>query len=206
MKKNIFTRIIAIVLVAMSIMAIATTAMATVPVPSGTMKWVTGGILKMRSSAQTGNNVIDRIPNGMPVIVTNAGSTWSTIFYNGRTGYVMSQYLTTTTPTYSTPQNENMAFGLSVLQVTNTSVKNHFVYNIQKCLIAGGFLSGSPDGFYGNATANAVIAFQQEINSELPANEQIAVDGKVGNDTRYYLWQKYNTYMQNYGVLMLSSY
>lgn len=25
-------------------------------------------------------------------------------------------------------------------------------------------------------------------------------------DTRYYLWQKYNTYMQNYGVLMLSSY
>ncbi len=58
--------------------------------------WVavaTGTTLNQRSSASTNASIITRIPNGAAVQVYSKGSTWSYIKYNGKYGYVMTQFL-----------------------------------------------------------------------------------------------------------------
>lgn len=53
----------------------------------------TGGTLNLRSAPSSGLNVIGTIPNGAKVTVTARGTTWSSVIYNGKSGYVMSSYL-----------------------------------------------------------------------------------------------------------------
>lgn len=65
----------------------------------------TGGSLNLRAKASTASSVIilAYIPNGAKVTVLSKGATWSKVTYNGKTGYVMTQYLNfakaTPTPT-----------------------------------------------------------------------------------------------------------
>lgn len=197
-------RFFILLLVAISIFSIATSAFA-INVPSGTTRWVKDGALNFRSSPQvSSNNLIEKIPNYMPVIVLQAvNNEWSMVFYNGKTGYVMSSYLGTTS-TYMTPHNQFMAFGHGLLQ--DGDAKNHYAYNLQKCLRNAGFYNGSINGVFDASLKSAVRSFQQWVNTTLPADKQIDVDGVVGTDTRYYLWQNYSTYLISYGVILLTSY
>jgi len=52
-----------------------------------------GGSLNLRSTAKSGNNIILSIPYGSRLTVTQRGSTWSAVVYNGISGYVMTSYL-----------------------------------------------------------------------------------------------------------------
>ncbi len=56
----------------------------------------TGGSLKFRAKASTASSVIvyAYIPNGTRLEIKSRGSTWCTAVYNGKTGYVMTEYLT----------------------------------------------------------------------------------------------------------------
>jgi len=53
----------------------------------------TGGSLNMRSRASGGTNIIGSIPNGAKVVVLSRGAEWCQVVYNGKTGYVMSSFL-----------------------------------------------------------------------------------------------------------------
>ena len=55
----------------------------------------TGGSLKFRAKASTASSVIvyAYIPNGTRLEIKSRGSTWCTAVYNGKTGYVMTEYL-----------------------------------------------------------------------------------------------------------------
>ncbi|MBQ9299957.1 MAG: SH3 domain-containing protein, partial [Clostridia bacterium] len=70
---------------------------ATVPVSSGSTKYAqvnTGsGGLNLRKGPGAGYARITIIPKGAYVIVTNQGTVWSQVNYNGTSGYVMSYYL-----------------------------------------------------------------------------------------------------------------
>ena len=52
-----------------------------------------GGSLNLRETAGSGGKVIAQIPYGAWVTVSAKGDTWSSVTYNGQSGYVMSQYL-----------------------------------------------------------------------------------------------------------------
>jgi len=71
------------------------------------------GSLNLRKSASKNASIMTTIPRNTVIPVLNRGLTWSQVTYNGKTGYVMNEYLTfgvtddtqggTTTPPPSTP-------------------------------------------------------------------------------------------------------
>lgn len=69
----------------------------TVPVTSATQVariTTTGGSLNMRSTPSKDASVLTTIPNNTIITVLTRGSQWCNISYMGRTGYVMTSYLT----------------------------------------------------------------------------------------------------------------
>lgn len=52
-----------------------------------------GGALNMRKTASSKGTIITRIANGTTVTVVEKGEDWTKIKYNGKTGYVSTQYL-----------------------------------------------------------------------------------------------------------------
>lgn len=189
MKKSIFTRILAIALVAMSIMAVAIPAMA-----ADVVRYV--NVTPNLNFRETPNgDLIDRIPYGASVVQhsvsTVSGTKWSYITYNSVNGYVMTKYLTDTAVT-THPQNSTQAFGSYTLQQGQTS---YYVKNLQLALKHGGYMTGSADGIFGSQTYNAVIAFQTA--------KGLTADGLVGPATRAKLWSLYGTWLQSNGVMAL---
>ncbi len=61
------------------------------------------GTLNVRSSMNTGNNVIGALPFGTPVHVYNFYSGWAMIDYNNSNAFVMSRYLVQNQPGSVTP-------------------------------------------------------------------------------------------------------
>ena len=70
----------------------------------------TSGNLNLRSSPSVYGNVLTVIPKGTPVsIAEDCDCAWIKVYYNGKIGYVSSQYLTKTAQKQSvvvTPQSE----------------------------------------------------------------------------------------------------
>ena len=52
------------------------------------------GPLKMRTRARNKARVLDEIPNGTCVLVTEEGATWCQVDYRGQSGYCRTEYLT----------------------------------------------------------------------------------------------------------------
>ncbi len=84
----------------------------------------TGGSLKFRAKASTASNVIvyANIPNGTRIKIKSKGSTWCTAVYSGKTGYVMTEYLTfpqsaTATPKPATPTHKPANTGATTARV-----------------------------------------------------------------------------------------
>ncbi len=85
------------------------------PVPADLQAVVTtvSGSLNMRKSASSGGAIITTIPQNATVTVVSRGSEWTKAEYAGKTGYVMSKFLTfladatpTPTPTPTPPPEE----------------------------------------------------------------------------------------------------
>lgn len=120
MKKNIFTRIIAIALVAMSIMAIAIPAVA-----ESVTRYV--NVTPNLNFRQTpGGALISRIPYGEAVTqhstTTQNGVQWSYITYNGTNGYVQTQYLSSTAPDDASSPTLQSSFSGYLSSLTSGSV------------------------------------------------------------------------------------
>ncbi len=75
------------------------------PIPGGTAAWVwtPSGSLNLRESPSTGARILRTIPRLAELTVLQQGSQWSTVSYQGVTGYVMSTYLTYTNPLLPSP-------------------------------------------------------------------------------------------------------
>lgn len=61
-----------------------------------TYRYIKSGIgeVNFRKRASTSAPLVDRIPGGAKVTVTYMGSVWSRITYKGKSGWVMTKYLT----------------------------------------------------------------------------------------------------------------
>lgn len=62
---------------------------------NGTIAWVatSGGSLNLREAARSGAKILTTIPNGTQLSVSQYGSIWCAVNYNGRAGYVMTEFL-----------------------------------------------------------------------------------------------------------------
>lgn len=205
MKKNIFTRIIAIALIAMSIMAIAIPAMAasqTVTVDTYSPRG-NGKSLNMRSSASSGASIVKTIPNNtvLTVTYTYKTDTWYRTTYDGVTGYVMGKFMRFSDGTYggpsssTHPQTQGEAFNCDNINNIGNGHQGNSVRNIQLCMYYAGYMSRNDvDGIFGDDTEAAVFAYQTRYQSECGTP-----DGIVGSRTKTSLWNRYETQLKAEG-------
>lgn len=127
------------------------------PVGTAVVSTPNGGSLRIRSSAasQTGN-VLASIPNKSVVQVLSSGGGWTRCVWNGRTGYVMSQYLQEQGATAPAPsEGQQPAFS----RILRPGDKGQDVLYLQQRLQALSYAL-SLSSSYDSDTVAAVRAFQ----------------------------------------------
>lgn len=127
----------------------------------------TNSSVNLREKKSTSSDRLDVIPEGARVKVLAVSGNFAQVTYDGQTGYCIKSYvnlleIVKATPTpkpVPTLSPEENASGYQVLR--KGSVGDH-VKALQEALIELGFLSGTADGQFGDATQRAVAAFQQK--------------------------------------------
>ncbi|MBO7079912.1 MAG: SH3 domain-containing protein [Bacilli bacterium] len=61
------------------------------------VKTSNNGTLNLRQSASATGKILAQIPNGTKLDVETVDNTWSKTTFSGKTGYVMTKFLSTTT-------------------------------------------------------------------------------------------------------------
>ena len=130
---------------------------------------VTKDTVNLRKGRSTNTERILRIPANAEIIVYEKNGNWAQVEYNGKKGWVRVEYIVlktvkkvkaTATPSpVPTLSAEEDAGGYQVLKRGSTGLD---VRCLQEALIELGFLKGTADGNFGEATEKAVIAFQKK--------------------------------------------
>ena len=168
MKKNIFTRILAIALVAMSIMAIAIPAMAASSTKYGLCP--TDEFIYVRSAAKKQGDLY-HLHNGEPVTATGTTKNGYSQISSPVNGWVLSTCLTTS------PAWKNR-YGSKTMNLE--SYAHMLAFQVDLNEIPG--INISEDGTWGPETEAAVRTFQQMAG--------ITVDGIAGTQTKYRLYNR----------------
>ena len=208
MKKNIFTRILAIAIVAMSIMAIAIPAFATT---------INTNNVKIRKGPGQSYSIITYLSSGTTVTnrfhaygsSINGNNNWYCITWSSsgeyHQGYVHSSFLSDTNVSTQRPSSRSAAFGPSTLKYGSKGI---YVYNMQLILYHNGYLSSlsSCDGIYGAGTLAALKEFQDDYVLPEYEGEDVA-DGLAGPRTKQALWERRyagttTNILQTYGAIM----
>jgi uncharacterized protein YraI len=178
-------KIVALVLVIMSVCTFALSA-------SATEEWwvEASGWLNLRSTPSLNGALLDKIADGLPVTWYNYASDWSRISFDGTMGYVMTQYITDVDSGLVHPQTLRQAFGYFLLR---RGCVGYRVKNLQRALISGGYYTGSINGSFDSATETAVRNYQDD--------EGLAVDGLVGEGTKSHLWSDYSGVLTSFGYV-----
>lgn len=181
MKKNLFTKIVAMLLAMMSLMSIAIPAMA-----SFSTMYVNcpeGQTVRLRSSPSTSASVVINIPYATAVQAEYYNSNWYYVSYGNNTGYMMSSFLTTSLPSGEygftpylggTGSSDNLRLGQSSTRVAN----------LKRMLSQLGYYSGSITNSFDEATENAVKSFQRA--------KGLTADGIAGKKTKLKIWVALN--------------
>ena len=140
-------------------------------VPSYPYTTVTKDKVNLRASRSVRSELLRKIPSGAEITVSAVSGSWAKVTYGRYNGYVMTDYIVlkkvgkvkvTPTPTpVPTLSPEEDAGGYQVLQKGSSGRE---VRALQEALIELGYLTGTADGVFGDATEKAVIAFQQKNN------------------------------------------
>ena len=145
---------------------------------------VTKDKVNLRKSRSVKSTLIAKIPAGAEITVKSKNGSWVEVEYGKYKGWVMAEYVVLktvkkikVTPTPSpaptlSPQED--AGGYKVLKRGSTGID---VRSLQEALIELGFLTGTADANFGDATEKAVIAFQQKNGGETPT---YAITGTSG--------------------------
>ena len=125
--------------------------------------------VNVRASRSVKSELLTRIPAGAELTVTEKNGSWAHVEYKGTKGWVRTEYIVlktvkkikvTPTPTpVPTLSPEEDAGGYIILKKGS---KGPEVQALQEAMIELGFLKGTADGTFGDATEKAVIAFQQK--------------------------------------------
>lgn len=103
-------------------LAIGETPSASTGNPGTAVVTLSSGTLNLRSEGRANATAIGRLPNGATVTVVEKGAVWTRVYYNGQTGYAMSDYLTFAEETpASEPTPGATAGGTAMVTLENTS-------------------------------------------------------------------------------------
>ena len=132
---------------------------------------VTKDSVNLRASRSTKAELLKKIPKGAEISVLSKNGNWVEVEYKNTKGWAVADYIqlktvkkikVTPTPTpIPTLTPEEDAGGYPVLKKGSSG---RYVRSLQEALIELGFLTGTADGNFGDATEKAVIAFQTKNN------------------------------------------
>lgn len=108
---------------------------------------ITGDMVNMRTGPGLGYSRIQYLYKGNAVTTGGNTNGWIAVSYNGKDGYVYSDYVSITSSSSS-----NLKWGS----------RGSEVKELQKNLILLGYLNGTADGIFGANTHAAVIAYQRK--------------------------------------------
>lgn len=179
MKKNIIMRIIAIALVAMSIMTVSISALAdtiTGTYNTGAVKLrstIGGTSLGLVSKGATCNILDEQTVGGVKWYkVKITSNTKNTPNLKGKTGWSQAHYITKNGNGIPAGiQSATDAFGSGNLTIGS---KGNYVRNLQLCM------GITVDGDFGNDTYSALCSFQVKLH--------VTSDGICGKNTRNAIW------------------
>lgn len=124
--------------------------------------------VNFRDGANTQSNVLGMFNSGDKVNLESSEGGWSKVEFNGRTGYVSTDYLGENTGSLSKSK-----YGIGLLKVGS---KGSSVTSVQNRLIELKYFNSEATGYYGHITKDAVAAFQ--------AKNGLKADGIVGTQVR----------------------
>lgn len=189
--KNI-TKVLALTLVAISLLAIAAPALA---VTTGTYNYPAVNLRSTVGGSSMGLVNQGATCNILEASTDSSGRAWYKVTITshttngddlyGKTGWSWQQYITVTggTTPSTHPQKITEAFGTAYLQQGSSG---NYVRNLQYCLHQELLLSFNQiDGDFGPNTYSAVLAYQRKYDDVL------SVDGIVGPNTKDHMWGKY---------------
>ncbi len=150
-------------------------------VPSTSSKTVTkyvnvqsGSSLNVRSKASTSGSIIAKLSSGSKVSVQSESGGWAKVTVNGKTGYVSSQYLSTSAPSVTKPpstQNKTVTKYVNVKSGSSLNVRS-------KASTSGSIIA--------KLSAGAKVSVQSESGGWA----KITVNGKTGYVSSEYLTAK----------------
>lgn len=80
-----------------------------------TVTAASGSTVNLRKSASTSSSLITRVPIGNSVTVLNDSGTWSKVMYQGKTGYIRNDFLTTASAS-DAPESETLESRVAALE------------------------------------------------------------------------------------------
>ncbi len=126
---------------------------------------VTSDSVNLRAKQSVSSDILKKIPKGATITVQSVSGTFAKVTYNGTEGYVKKDYIVlkevvkaTATPSPA-PTLSPVESGTEYTVLQKGS-EGSAVKALQSALIELGFLSGSADGKFGDATQYAVTSFQ----------------------------------------------
>ncbi len=128
--------------------------------------------LNLRSTASQNSASLGRYGNGTQVKLLATGATWCKVQVSGRTGYMMTKYLSATKPGTSSGSSGSLA-GVSIAYVSNPGRNEKLI------LRQGASTDSKSAGGYGNGTKVTILSAGATWC-------RVRVDGKIG-----YMMTKY---------------
>ena len=135
---------------------------------TATVSTPNGGSVRIRASAAaSGNNVLASVPNKATVQVLAVSGNWTQCTWQGRTGYIMSEFLrmadaSTPAPTDDPVNEEESSSAVQgTLRMGDRDGSDKAVSKLQQRLNQLGY-SLTADGIFGARTHDALVSFQQQ--------------------------------------------
>lgn len=94
---------------------------ASIPALAESYATVKGGLLNLRESASVNAKSLAQYPTGTWITVLEAGDTWSKVSVGGKTGYMMSKFLSTGTAGSTMYVRTNTGIGLNLRAAPGTN-------------------------------------------------------------------------------------
>lgn len=194
-------KLLALALVAMTVLAVAIPAMAAnTTINNVNVRQGPGTSYSKVGTLSTGDYFsICFLAKGAKYNGTNNWYCITWIGNNGaKEGYMHESFINSTSFAYRIPQTKVEAFGFDN-EILKYGSKGIHVYNMQLVLYKNGYLKGDRttvcDGVYGAKTLEALESFQ---NDKLEITDP--VDGLAGGVTKSYLWSYRGDILEKYGA------
>ncbi len=138
--------------------------------------------VNFRKESSTSGEVIEKLSRGTQVKAVSIQDKWVKISYNGKTGFVLGDFID-----YNVPAH---------LTTVSWGMRGQAIVRLQTALKKKGFFYPAADGVFGNATKAAVEKFQESVGLK---GDGIAGDQTLmlllGSKGAAELWYNYRTSM-----------